>query len=88
MATHKSAEKRHRQNLQRQARNRAGRSHLRKVIKQVRQAVASGAAPDAKSQLKVAERVLDKAVAKGILHRNAAARHVSRLSRQVDSLGA
>jgi len=80
MATHKSALKRHRQNQKRQARNRAVRARLRGVVKQVRHSIDAGATADAEATLRTAERFLDKAVSKGVVHRNTASRTVARLS--------
>jgi small subunit ribosomal protein S20 len=86
LANHASALKRARQNLKRNARNRAYRTRVRTVVKQVRQAVAAGDAEAAQAALKQAVPVIDKAAGKGVLHRKNASRKVSRLSRQVSAL--
>ncbi len=86
MATHKSAEKRHRQSEKRRARNHAMKARLRTLVKKVRVALESKDAVGAAAGLGVAARALDRAVSKGIIHRNNAARRISRLSHQVASL--
>jgi small subunit ribosomal protein S20 len=82
----KSAAKRHRQSERRRARNKAIRSHVRGAIKDVRSAVASTDLARSAAALRTAERLLGKAVTKGVLHANAASRHLSRLSRHVNTL--
>ena len=86
MANHASALKRARQNLKRNTRNRAYRTRVRNVVKQVRQAVAAGDAEAAQAALQQAVPVIDKAAGKGVLHRKNASRKISRLSRQVSAL--
>jgi len=82
----KSAAKRHRQSERRRARNKAIRSHVRGAIKDVRSAVASSDLSRSDTALRTAERLLGKAVTKGVLHPNAASRHLSRLSRHVNTV--
>ncbi len=86
MANHASALKRHRQTVKRTKRNLALRTQLRHFVRAVRQAVASKDAAAAQETLRRATRALDKAVTKGLVHRNNAARRVSRLSRVVSHL--
>ncbi len=86
MATHKSAEKRHRQSEKRRASNHALRSRLRTLVKRVLTAVDRKDAVTAQSELQVAARALDKAVTKGVLHRNNASRRLSRLTLRVNTL--
>jgi len=86
MATHKSALKRHRQSLRRKTRNHAVKSRLRTLVKRVRAAIAQQNTADAESGLQIAARELDKAVSKGVLHRNSASRRLSRLSVAVNRL--
>lgn len=83
MATHKSAIKRHRQSLKRRSRNQAVKSRIRTLAKKVREAIQAGDAAAAASHLAVVGRALDKAVSKGVLHRNNASRRLSRLAQQV-----
>ena len=86
MATHKSAEKRHRQNEKRRIRNHALKSQLRTLVKRVLTAVEKKDASAAETELRVAARALDKAVTKGVLHRNNASRRLSRLTLRLNSL--
>jgi len=80
LANHKSALKRHRQSLLARARNRAVKTRVRNVIKDVRAALASGDTAAAESALLVATKALDKAASKKVIHWKTAARNVSRLS--------
>ena len=88
VANHASALKRHRQTLKRTARNQALRTRLRHAVRAVRQAVVGKDLAAAEETLRSAARALDKAVSKGLLHRNNAARRVARLSRAVSKLKA
>ena len=86
MANHASALKRARQNIKRNTRNRAYRTRVRSVVKQVRQAIAAGDADAAQAALSKAVPIIDKAASKGVLHKKNASRKVSRLSSQVSAL--
>ena len=86
MANHPSALKRHRQSEKRRLRNRALKTHLRHLVRAVRTAVASRDPAAAAQTLARASRELDKAVTKGVVHRNSAARKISRLARAVGAL--
>ena len=86
MANTKSAEKRHRQNLQQRARNRAHRSRLRTAIKNLRTAMASGDAAAAEALLPKTFSVIDKIAQKKVIHPNAASRYKSRLAQRVAEL--
>lgn len=86
MANHKSAEKRARQNTKRNEINRSNRSALRTSIKKLRTAVASNDKKASTDLLTPTISLIDKAVNKGILHRNTAARHKSRLTKHVAEL--
>lgn len=88
MAHTRSALKRARQNARRRLRNAAVRSAVRTAVKGVRAALAAGALEDARAALQRTIRLLDKAVTKGVLHPNAAARRKSRLTRQLNALAA
>jgi small subunit ribosomal protein S20 len=79
----KSAAKRARTNDRRRLQNRDARSRLRTAIKKVRQA---GSAEDARTAFRDAESLLDRLTGKGIIHKNAAARHKTRLSAHVSKL--
>ena len=76
----KSAKKRMRQTKVRTARNRGTRSELRTAIKKVRSAATPAEAAKA---LKEAEKLIDRAGRKNIVHRNTAARTKSRLAKAV-----
>ncbi len=89
MATrHKSAIKRHRQNVKRQERNTAIRTRVRHIIRETRETIGSNDAAAAEKQLREVVKALTKAVSKGVLHRNSASRRISRLSKQVAALRA
>ena len=88
MATHKSAIKRHTQSEERRVRNAAVRSRVRHAIKQVRQSIAARELEAAETRLRTAERLLFRAVTKGVLHRKTASRYLSRLSHGVHTLRA
>jgi small subunit ribosomal protein S20 len=80
---HPSAIKRNRQNIKRQERNYAIRSRLRNEIRKVRDAVAGSDADAAAGALREAIKEISKAATKGVIHKNAASRRISRLSRAV-----
>jgi small subunit ribosomal protein S20 len=88
VANIRSAVKRIRQNERRRVRNAAARSTVRTAVKGTRAVLDSGAKDEARTTLARTIQVLDKAVTKGILHKNAAARKKSRLMRQVNALAA
>jgi small subunit ribosomal protein S20 len=80
MPNHKSAEKRVRQSEKRRVINRSHRTKVRTFIKKMRAALESGKGDDVQTALPVTISVIDKAVQKGVLHKNAAARYKSRLT--------
>lgn len=80
MPNTKSAKKRLKQSIGRRLRNRATKSALKTEVRKVRSAIASGNAEAGAAELRVATKKLDQAAAKGVIHRNAAARVKSRLS--------
>ena len=80
MPNHKSAEKRVRQNERRRVVNRSNRTKLRTSVKNLRSAMKGGDAGKVEALLPRTISEIDKAVQKGVLHRNAAARHKSRLT--------
>ena len=88
MAIHKSAIKRARQNEIRRLRNKNYRTRSKNVIKEVRIAIADNSADQAKESLKNAVSVIQKSASKGVIHKNTAARKISRLSRQISQLTA
>jgi small subunit ribosomal protein S20 len=84
----KSAIKRVKQNDKRRALNASQKSALRTSIKAVETAIANKDAQTAQSALQLAEKKLDKAAGKGLIHKNAASRKKSRLTLAVNSLNA
>ena len=82
MANTRSARKRIKQNVKRRLRNRALRSAIRSAVKTARAAVA-GKAPKAAEDVHAAIRELDRAVSRGVIHRNTAARKKSSLARSL-----
>lgn len=86
VANHASALKRHRQTVKRTARNQGLRTRLKHIVRSVRQAIAGAEGAAATETLAAATKALDKAVTKGLIHRNAASRKIARLSRQVHQL--
>lgn len=82
MANTKSAEKRIRVEQRRRLRNRSIMSATRTAIKKAEKAMAEGGRSEAEALLKAAISKLDRAVTKGVMHRNTAARKKSRLQRR------
>ncbi len=81
MANHKSALKRVRQNKKRYLRNKSYRTRLKNVVKETRIAISNANAEELSAQLKNAQKVIYKIKSKGIIHKNKAARLVSRLTK-------
>lgn len=81
-----SIKKRIRQNEVTNLRNRSIRTNLRTAIKKVDTAIMNNKFEQAQSDLKGATPIIDKAVTKGIIHKNNAARKKSRLMRKVNKL--
>lgn len=88
MPNHKSAEKRVRQNEKRRGVNRSNRTALRTSIKKLRTALADSDKTVLGELLPETISKIDKAVQKGVLHRNAAARYKSRLTTRVNQANA
>lgn len=86
MANTAQAKKRARQAEQRRARNASRRSMVRTYIKKVIKAIELGDKELAQQAFKEAVPVLDKAAGKGIIHKNKAARHKSRLNDRLKKL--
>jgi small subunit ribosomal protein S20 len=87
VANIKSAEKRARQSEQRRQHNMAQRSQMRTQIKKVIKAIESGDKEAAQTRYREAVPVIDAMTGKGIIHRNKAARHKSRLNKRISALG-
>jgi small subunit ribosomal protein S20 len=88
MANHKSAEKRIRQTERRTDVNRARVSRIRTFIKKVESAIEAGDKTAASEAFKVAQPEIQRGVIKGVIHRNTAARKISRLAGRIKHLGA
>jgi len=88
VANSPQARKRARQGEKRRTHNASLRSLVRTVIKKVNTAVESGDAEAAKAAYADAVPVIDRMADKGIIHKNKAARHKSRLNAQVKALAA
>ncbi|MEP9410959.1 MAG: 30S ribosomal protein S20 [Candidatus Brocadia sp.] len=82
----KSAKKRLRQNIKRNLRNRARKSALKTQIKHFLGAVKEGNIQAAEKELRLAIKKLDKAAAKGVLHKNTASRKKSRLTKKLNKI--
>ena len=65
---HKSAIKRHRQNVKRASRNQSVRTHVRHTVRELRETIARKEVETAATQLRGVMKTLDKAVTKGVLH--------------------
>jgi small subunit ribosomal protein S20 len=86
MAHHKSAKKSIRQTERRTDINRARMSRVRSFIKKVETAISAGNKQVAADALKVAQPEIHRGVRAGVLHRNTAARKLSRLSARIKAL--
>ena len=86
MANIKQQKKRVLTNEKRRVRNKSIRSATRTEIRKFRQAVESGDKAAAEAQLRVASRKLDKAVTKGVFHRNSAANKKSNMARALNKM--
>ncbi|MGB0661286.1 MAG: 30S ribosomal protein S20 [Mangrovicoccus sp.] len=87
MANTPQSKKRARQNESRYSVNKARRSRIRTFLRKVEEAIASGNKDDATAALRAAQPELMRGVTKGILHKNTAARKMSRLSSRVKAIG-
>jgi small subunit ribosomal protein S20 len=86
MADHKSAAKKARRDAEARLRNRSSRSTLKSALKKFMAVVEAGSKTEAATQLPGIMGIVDKAAKKGILHKNAADRHKSRLTMKVNAL--
>ncbi len=86
MANTKQAKKRVRQAEKHRQHNASMRSMLRTYIKKVIAAIATGDQQAALTSLQAATPVIDRMVNKGIIHKNKAARHKSRLTQHIKKL--
>jgi len=88
MANTKQAGKRAKQSIKRRGANVSLRTELRTAIKKVQKAIEAGDAKGADAALRKETANLDRIARKGIIHKNKAARHKSRLAAKVKALGA
>ncbi len=88
MANIKSAKKRAKQAEVRRGRNMSARSMLRPAVKKVVKALDANDAAGAQAALQVAEPILDRYASRGLIHKNKAARHKSRLTARIRAMQA
>ncbi|UWF76673.1 MULTISPECIES: 30S ribosomal protein S20 [Microbacterium] len=86
MANIKSQIKRNKTNLKAQERNKAVKSELKTWVRKTREAVAAGDKEAAEAALAKASVKLDKAVSKGVVHKNQAKNRKSAIAKQVAAL--
>ena len=88
MANTKQSAKRAKQSTKQRTANMSLRTTLRSSIKKVQKAIASGDAKAAEAALRTEQSTIDAIADKRIIHKNKAARHKSRLARQIKALTA
>ena len=88
MANSKQAAKRSKQANKQRAANMSLRTTLRSAIKKVQKAIAGGDVKAAEAALRAEQSTIDSIADKRIIHKNKAARHKSRLAKQIKALGA
>jgi len=88
VANIKSSKKRAKQAVVRNARNAAQRSMLRTSVKKVLKAIEANDVAAAQAAFAVAQPILDRFSARGLIHKNKAARHKSRLTARIKALQA
>jgi len=86
MAHTRSAQKRIRQTETRTVVNRARKSRVRTNLRNVEEAIAGGDAAAAAAALKAAEPEVMRGVTKGVVHKNTAARRISRLAKRINAM--
>lgn len=86
MANHASSKKRMRRNAKRAIINQSRESRMRTFLKNVEKEIENGNAKEAQKALQNAQPEIYRGVSKGILHKNAAARKMSRLSARIKAL--
>ncbi|TMS00231.1 30S ribosomal protein S20 [Nonomuraea basaltis] len=88
MANIKSQIKRNKQNEKARLRNKAVKSSLKTAVRRFREAAEQGDVEQAVALQRVASRQLDKAVSKGVIHKNQAANRKSSIAKQASALAA
>ncbi len=86
MANHKSALKRAKQNEIQRIQNKGYKTKVKKAVKEVRAAITENTPTQARASLGEAVSIIQKSASKGVIHKNQAARKVSRLTLQVNKL--
>ena len=86
MANHVSALKRVRQTAKKTEVNRNNRSRVRGALRKMREVAAAGDKKAAEHQFRETVSALDKAIQKGVLHKNTAGRYKSRLAARVQAI--
>lgn len=86
MAQHQSAKTRIRRNARREAINGARRSRVRTYVRKVEEAIEAGDKTAAQEALRAAQPEIHRGISKGVLHRNTAARQLSRFSARIKVL--
>lgn len=85
LANHKSAEKRSRQNEKRRMRNKAVKTRIKNLTKDVRSSSGAGSREAVLAKLNTAKSIIDKAAKKRIIHKKTASRKISRLSKLISA---
>ncbi len=88
MANHKSALKRIKQSEKKRIRNKNVKTKIKSILKSTKLAASENEKEKAINELIAAQGTLDKAVKKGVLHKNTASRTVSRLTKMVNNISA
>ena len=86
MANTKQAAKRARKSVDQRSHNVSMRSELRTALKKIHTAVATGDAKAAQEAYKTEQSAIDSLARKGVIHKNKAARHKSRLAARIKAL--
>ncbi|OCG75820.1 30S ribosomal protein S20 [Microbacterium sediminis] len=86
MANIKSQIKRNKTNEKARERNKAVKTELKSLVRKTREAIAAGEKEAATAALAKASKKLDKAVSKGVIHKNQAANRKSAIAKQVAAL--
>lgn len=88
MANHKSALKRARQNEIRRLRNKSVKTRVKNIVKDLRLSASESSKEEALKKLNIAKSDIDRAAQKGVIHKRAASRKISRLSKLVNNISA
>ncbi|SPD76200.1 30S ribosomal protein S20 [uncultured Desulfobacterium sp.] len=86
MANHQSAIKRAKQNEVKRIRNKGYKTRARKAVREVRTAIEGNSVEQAQQTFKKAVSIIQKTASNGVIHKNQAARKVSRLARRLNQL--